>query len=382
MNNPINIVNTNLKVSIVALCIRSGARYIDTRKEGLPHLAEHLFLYSKERQKAERLVEFESLGFIYNARTGKEFVNFYIVCKPGFEQQALDLLIDSSRSIMITQSALDKEKLIVNTEIGSTSPLDKLLQVSEAKLWSGSSLSNSILGTLSSVNSINLDEINEYIKSEMTKNKIIPIIISNRNILLKDNNYQDLSAISRTILTPQNSVDVSCKDGYIVLSIALPSMTQLEQQALDYIAYTLAGSWTSILLTKLRHESHLVYWINYKIRFHSDSTTLHLIIRTNSQNEAIVAQDAKEIVFNHNTYSHKFINIMKGLTNSYKIKQLIRSTNPYETLVKVMEILSVQNGAREYSFDEVPRSEVIFQILNRLCLVVKSIGRSNMTKSA
>lgn len=372
MNKYLNILNPNLKVSVVALCIKSGARYVNTKLEGLPHLVEHLFLNSRERQKASRLVEFEKRGFMYNARTGKEFVNFYVVCKPGFELQALDLLVDCSQSTFISQPILDAEKSIIYTEIGLINPLDRLLDLAEKRLWRGNTLANSVLGTQQSINSITLNDVNSYIKSNFSNEKIIPVIISNKSLMLKDNDSQDNTYESRKVLTPLSSVAILSKDGYVVTSIALPPMGQLEQQALDYVAYVLAGGWTSILLRKLRHELNLVYWINHKIRFHFDSTTLHLIIRTHSQNKTIVEQQVREVIFNLNTYLCNFIDNTSDFVQTYQVKQLIKSTNPYENLIKVVGLLSLDRSVNKYSFSKLPSKRVIYKILSILSQAVQA----------
>lgn len=376
MNKCINIYNPALNVSVVSLYIRSGARYVESRLEGLPHLAEHLFLSSKNSRKSDRLFDLESRGFLYNARTGKEYVNFYIICRPGLEHQALDTLMDYSRSIAIDQDALDSEKSTISIEISLASALDKLLESSERVLWKGSSLENRVLGTKLSVRAITLDEINRYIDLNISEEKIVPVVISRKRI--GRNGAISKKAIIKPIvaLVPHKRVSTSFKNGYVILSIALPPMNGSGQQALDYIAHALAGGWSSILLTKLRHDSNLIYWINYKIRFHSDATTFHIIIKTNEANQQVVSQSAIEMLSKTSLYSRELLDLMRNISGSYEMRQALKGINPYENLIKATELLTAQDDIGAYSFTKIPSSRSIDHVLKMLRDVAQIIKLS------
>src|SRR5512143_2004327 len=102
----------------VGIWVENGSRYEQRHQAGISHYLEHLFFKGTERRTAAQIAEeFDAVGGVLNAFTGKEYTCYYAKVLDEHLPLALDLLGDILLCSRFDPEEIDRERSVVLQEI-------------------------------------------------------------------------------------------------------------------------------------------------------------------------------------------------------------------------------------------------------------------------
>lgn len=146
----------------VGLWVLTGSRDEDPGFAGVSHLIEHLSFKGTATRSAKQIaLEIDSLGGTLNAFTGKELTSYYAKVLGDSLPQALDVLSDVTINSAFREEDIDRERDIILQEISMVedAPEDFVHDLHSREFWSSNSLGQPILGTVSSLGSIDRESV-------------------------------------------------------------------------------------------------------------------------------------------------------------------------------------------------------------------------------
>jgi len=109
--------NHKSPVVSVNVFVKVGSMYEDEHINGISHFFEHLFFRGTARRTGEEFKrEIESLGGQTNAKTTKDFTQFYINLPSLYWKQGLDILADALLNSSLNPSEIEQERKVVLDE--------------------------------------------------------------------------------------------------------------------------------------------------------------------------------------------------------------------------------------------------------------------------
>ena len=182
--NGIRVIHkqTARDVSHCGLIINAGSRDELENQQGLAHFIEHcIFKGTKRRKTYHILSRLDSVGAEINAYTTKEETCIYGSFLEIHLERALELMSDIAFNSVFPEKELNKEREVILDEILSyqDSPGEQIFDDFEEQLFKGHTIGRNILGTESSVQKLNRDDIDEYIGRRYRNNQMVLSSIGN-----------------------------------------------------------------------------------------------------------------------------------------------------------------------------------------------------------
>ncbi|MCE5328864.1 insulinase family protein [bacterium] len=156
--------------------VTSGSRGEAKDLNGITHLIEHLvFKGTKKRTNREIAVEFDSVGADFNAFTDKENSCFYCDFIDTHLDKCSELLFDVVLNPSFLQDNLNTEKKIILEEIKMVedTPSEDIYNYFYELVLNGHPLSLSILGTVKSLQNIQLKNVWDYFNKRFVFKNIV-----------------------------------------------------------------------------------------------------------------------------------------------------------------------------------------------------------------
>jgi predicted Zn-dependent peptidase len=350
--------------------IKVGSRDDFIGKEGIAHLLEHcVFRRTKKHISSEINELFEKNGAYANAFTTKEYTLFYV---RGLKHNFLniwDLLNEIVFQPQFERSDLQKEKSIIREEIRSYNedPEEVTFDYAEKLLFGSSSLSHPILGTITSLNKIQIDDLVQfydkyYSGSEITisvvgnfeHSYILELVSRNQQLIgeLKNdkNQREQISIINQGF---KKTLSSKFYQTHLIFSILLPKFDKKERLLLSIASLLIGESASSRLYKTLREKYGLVYNVFSSFTTYSDCSTIHIYSSMNprKQNRSyeILLKELTEI--HKNGFTPNELNLAKeqlkastiiSLENlSERMQSLIKSELVYGTYDNLNETISL-----------------------------------------
>lgn len=144
--------NTNI-VSI-GFFIKAGSRNESEENNGIAHFLEHMMFNGTTNRNAEQLFnELDTLGAGYNAITTTQYTYYYVYGNSDDIKQLLDIMLDIYINASFDTNGINKEKKVIIEEmrIREDSPLAKIYMTMHKKIFSGTSLARTIIGTIDTI---------------------------------------------------------------------------------------------------------------------------------------------------------------------------------------------------------------------------------------
>ncbi len=164
--NGVNIYtykNSHSHSFFISLFLRAGSMYESEKDSGITHFFEHISIRNVNKEMSGTLYsELDRRAVEFNASTFSEMVQFYVSGAPHnflFSAQALCRIFSK---IKLTKSEIDTERRRIKAEIRENDDKSSLLTFTNSIVHRGTSLSQSIAGTLGSVDKITAKRLEEY----------------------------------------------------------------------------------------------------------------------------------------------------------------------------------------------------------------------------
>src|SRR5512140_434189 len=141
----------------VGIWVENGSRYERHEQAGISHYLEHLFFKgTKKRTAAQIAEEFDAVGGVLNAFTGKEYTCYYAKVLGADLKMATELLADLFLESVFDPAEIDRERQVVLQEISQAedTPDDFIHDLFNLHFWKGHPLSLPIFGSEQTVNAM------------------------------------------------------------------------------------------------------------------------------------------------------------------------------------------------------------------------------------
>ncbi len=184
LSNGIRCILKQVKspVCYCSMTIGAGTRDELSGEQGVAHLVEHTLFKGTARRKAYQVnCRLENFGGEINAFTTKEETVVHATVLKGDFAKAAELIGDIVFHSVFPESEVDKEKEVIFDEINmyKDSPDDRIYDEFEERIFSGSQLGHSILGTKSSLSKLHSAQIKAFMARTYTTDRMVFAAIGN-----------------------------------------------------------------------------------------------------------------------------------------------------------------------------------------------------------
>lgn len=185
LSNGVNIVMEEMRHVNSVSCgiwVKTGSCDEDKKISGISHFVEHMMFKGTPERNAFRIsADVEKLGASMNAFTGKEATCFYIKAMSENYLRACDVMCDMLENALFDSDEMDRERHVIEEEIkmSKDDPEDFCHDMLGDGIFKGTSMSNSILGTASSIRRINHRIMADYVDRQYTRDSICVSVAGN-----------------------------------------------------------------------------------------------------------------------------------------------------------------------------------------------------------
>ena len=158
------------KTGAIALLVsvNAGSRFEGKNNWGIAHFIEHMFFKGGKKYKTKKDVAtvIDSIGGNFNARTGKEEVDFFIKIPATKTEIGFSILSDMLLNSTFKENDIKQEKRIITEEINmyEDSPMFQTTELLQRILFKGSSLEQEIIGKKETINNFHTSDFLNFKK--------------------------------------------------------------------------------------------------------------------------------------------------------------------------------------------------------------------------
>lgn len=280
LKNKLRVVHVyipDFPIAISSFWVNAGSRFDPVNKEGLAHFFEHILTTRTKKypNRNSRLIEIEKQGFLFNAHTGLETVNYHISHDPELTDSAIELLIDGYENSIFLEKDIEEEKqIIVDEERRSkNNPKSYIWRLANTGIWPNSMLGSKFFGNKESILKINSTDIENFYRNfYQTSNSAFLLINSIKDVSHILKNIEDVDcqkskiSIQEDNLGKKKDIVFEKRDiDYSQISCSFITTNYRNEEdaiVLDIIKNYLASGWISRLITCARIENKLTYWVD------------------------------------------------------------------------------------------------------------------------
>ncbi len=282
LQNGLRIVTKQLKgtkaVTVLVL-VGAGGRYETEEQRGLAHFLEHMFFKGASRYKNTKEVSeaIDSVGGVFNAFTGKEYVGYYVKVAEENMKVAVDVLSDMLVNSKFKQEEIEKERGVILEEFNmyQDTPMYQIGWNFEKLVFGDQPLGWDQIGTKEVIKSLNHDDFVEYFDKLYTPDNIVISIVGNiehEDTVDMVQSYFDLDEKEKAF--EYNPLDLNLDGGRISLTekkteqahiaIGFPSYaeTHKDHYAVKVLSVLLGGNMSSRMFLGVREAKGLAYYIS------------------------------------------------------------------------------------------------------------------------
>lgn len=180
------VTDTMQELDTVALgvWVNIGAMYEPVEINGISHLLEHMAFKGTHRRSARQIAEeIEDVGGIINAGTSRETTSYYIKVLKEDTPLAVDILADILQNSTFDPTEFEREKSVVLQEISQSldTPDDIVFDYYQAQNYPNQAIGRPILGSPETVNGIDREVLDAYMKGNYTPERMVVAACGNVN---------------------------------------------------------------------------------------------------------------------------------------------------------------------------------------------------------
>ncbi len=259
----------------VGIWVKAGCVDEDDSCRGIFHFIEHMMFKGTGSRSARQIAsDIDSLGAQINAFTSKESTCYYVRALSSNLEKTCDILIDMIADSQFAPEEMAKEKQVVKEEIKMVedTPEDDVQDMLYEVLFKNEALSNSILGTPESLDSITRDDIKSYIDREYTLDNIVVSVSGNfdeEQICEQFEHKLSFLRKSKSEKTHKNvlyapSFSSKVKDieqSHICLGVRALKFADKDSYTMTILNNIMGGSMSSRLFQNIREEKGMAYTV-------------------------------------------------------------------------------------------------------------------------
>lgn len=278
----------------VAYWVGSGSRDEAGELAGASHFLEHLLFKGTERRSAAAIAEeLDEVGGDCNAFTAKEYTTFYVRLLSEHLPLGLDILSDIMWAPAVRPEDIDAERDVILDEIlmHADEPADLAGERWQSALFPGHELGRDTLGTASSVQAIDRDDIASFFDAHYRPGNMVVSVAG-------DCTHETAAAeIERRfaggvggaapVRTAPGDATVALdvvrrptEQAHLVYGMRSVSRFDERRWALSVLNHVLGGGLSSRLFQKVREQRGLAYSVWSERTTYQDAGSLAVVVGT------------------------------------------------------------------------------------------------------
>uniref|UniRef100_A0A8C8RUU8 Mitochondrial-processing peptidase subunit beta n=1 Tax=Pelusios castaneus TaxID=367368 RepID=A0A8C8RUU8_9SAUR len=168
--------DSGLSTCTVGLWIDAGSRYENEKNNGTAHFLEHMaFKGTKKRSQLDLELEIENMGAHLNAYTSREQTVYYAKAFSKDLPRAVEILADIIQNSTLGETEIMRERGVILREMQEveTNLQEVVFDHLHATAYQNTTLGRTILGPTENINSINRNDLVEYITTHYKGPRIV-----------------------------------------------------------------------------------------------------------------------------------------------------------------------------------------------------------------
>jgi len=160
----------------LGIWVENGSRYETAEQAGISHYLEHLFFKGTARRSAAQIAEeFDAVGGVLNAFTGKEYTCYYGKVLSEHLPVAEDILADIFRNSKFDPEEIERERTVVLQEISQVedTPDDYVHDLFNLHFWPRHPLSLPVCGRVETVQRFTQPDFLAFIAARYRPDRLI-----------------------------------------------------------------------------------------------------------------------------------------------------------------------------------------------------------------
>ena len=279
LENGVRIIAENMpsyNSFAAGIWVKTGSTCEQPEENGISHFIEHMLFKGTDKRTAKQIaVDMDKIGGQLNAFTSKECTCYHARVVPDKLEVAIDMLSDLFTSPQLDPQEMEKEKSVVLEEIAMVN--DNAEELAHEKIselyFSGSTLSQPILGTAENISTFTRDDLVKYIDMHYyPANVVVAVAGQFEEARLMDAVQKYIGSYNRgckkekdncesRFLPRTRSLFVEKDVEQTHLCLAFPGCTFADDDrfALAVLNNVLGGGMSSRLFQSIREEKGLAY---------------------------------------------------------------------------------------------------------------------------
>lgn len=259
----------------IGIWIGAGSVCEGPEISGISHYIEHMFFKGTTTRSAKQLAEdTDNLGAMANAFTGKEATCYHIKALTEVFPQAVDILLDQLCNSVFDSKEMGRERGVIMEEMSMVqdTPDDFIMDVLTSKVFAGTPLESTIIGTKKSLRGIKRENILEYIDTYYKKDNIVVAAAGNFDQKVLEEQLMDKLSVfgdkspEKADYTAPEGRRFACKtrdisQSHIALAVPTINLASEEYYAQAIVNDVLGGSMSSRLFQNIREQRGLAYTV-------------------------------------------------------------------------------------------------------------------------
>ncbi len=352
LNNGITII-TN-KVSqytsfALGVFINAGSRDDSPNTSGTAHFVEHLIFRKSKKYNSKQIAnKFEEFGAYTNAYTTQEITCFYVRALKPHIKKSINLLLEIVLNPDFNETDTNIERKIILEEIKSYEDdiEENISDIGDKLLFGNHSLGNPILGSINSIKSITIQNLNDFHKKfynpsniiisivgDIEHHKLCEYIETQLNTFELNKKYKN-ERIIPTIGPVQKQIVIKhIQQSHILLLHQIPDINSPERYSIGIMNTILGDGMSSRLYQNIRDKFGFAYSIYSSVQLYSDIGVLSIYAAMDYEKLQII----KDLIIKE---VNKLKNISQKELNRAKEQYITGITLDNESLSSIMQNLA------------------------------------------
>ena len=281
----------------VGIWVENGSRYEGRAQAGISHFLEHLFFKGTARRTAAQIAEeFDAIGGVLNAFTGKEYTCYYGKVLAEHLAVAEDILADIFLHSCFDPAEIERERTVVLQEISQVedTPDDYVHDLFSLKFWPEHPLSFPVCGRVETVQSFTQPDFLDFVAARYRPDRLIIAAAGNvehgRMVDWAAREFSRLQGHTTTVdghppVAQRTVCHVEKALEQVHLCLGTPGISQSADQR--YAAYllntALGGGMSSRLFQEVREKRGRAYSVYSFLSSYHDAGYLGIYVGTSSE---------------------------------------------------------------------------------------------------
>ncbi len=272
----IDVVISGVPYVVISVWLPFGSNQDPVEKQGMAHLLEHLYMSRNRKFKTEveYLKYLESNSISFNAFTSTEWMVFYFIMPAAAMQSAAKIFLDTFYDPGFGEEDLKKQRQVVLNESleNESDTSNYLFRLMSRAFFKDPAMHKDFYGTEKTLSAIMLKDIKEYRKKMFTDSNVSFMVISPNGVpaeterIFAAHSFDSGSALERPVpeFASKDVVQYKKQDNTSARMVCrFPSLGDVPGMAIgNFIRDYLGNSWSSALISELRINKGIVYWVD------------------------------------------------------------------------------------------------------------------------